>query len=45
MRLHEWRDTLGDGGVELVAFLGAGVEGVGGEDEDDSDEEAFHVGH
>jgi hypothetical protein len=31
--------------MEVVAFLSAGEEGVCGDDEDDSDDKAFHVGH
>lgn len=34
-----------DGEVEVVAFLCACVESVGGDDEDHSDDESFHVGH
>lgn len=45
MRLHGWSGTLSEGGVELVAFLCTAVEGVGGEDEDCSYDDAFHVGH
>ena len=37
--------TLGDRVVELIAFLCAGEEGVGGDEDDDTDYESLGVWH